>query len=161
MTTLYVSYRTILTDSDASESEKETARNKLVELNRLKNLYYANIQHYISNLNVNTKMGEDYLEIILFAFVPASFITGYFGMNFTSMGNPGKNYNSKGLLVSKYGHYYAMLMVTFFSVASYYLVSNNFFNRDAERINTIKRFNELLNMPQDNDYLMESSKMFE
>lgn len=154
MTTLHVSFRTILVDNESSDVERVEARTKLIELNRLKNLYYANIQQYISNLNVNAKVGEDYLEIILFAFVPASFITGYFGMNFTSMGNPGKNYNSGGLLVSKYGHYYAVLMVLMFCGASYFLVTNNFFNKDAGTITTIKRFNELLNMPQDNDYLM-------
>lgn len=156
MTTLHVAYRTILIDVESTESEKEEAKNQLIQLNRIKNLYYANIQDYISNLNVNTKLGEDYLEIILFAFIPASFITGYFGMNFTSMGNPGKNYNSSGLLVSKFGHYYAILLVVAFTVASYFLVSNSFFNKDAETIGTIKRFNDLLNMPKDNDYLVSN-----
>lgn len=153
LTTLNVSYRTILIDPESSDVEKVEAKTKIMELSRLKNLYYANIQDYISNLNVNAKLGQDYLEIILFAFVPASFITGYFGMNFTSMGNPGKNYNQKGLLVSKYGHYYAILMVIMFCIASYFLVSNDFFNADVGKINTIKRFNELLNMPKDDDYL--------
>ena len=149
---LHVSYRTILLDTASSDIEKTEAQHQLVKINRLKNLYYANVQDYISNLNVNAKVGQDYLEIILFAFVPASFVTGYFGMNFTSMGNPGKNSNSNGLLVSKYGHYFAVFMVLFFCIMSYIFVSNNFFNEDVGRINTIKRFNELLNMPYNEDY---------
>lgn len=153
MTMLQVSYRTVLVDHEATSTEKTIAKEKMVELNRIKNLYYANMQDFISNMNVNTKAGEDWVEIVLFAFVPASFMTGYFGMNFTSMGNPGKNYNPYGILTSKYGHYLAIALVVFFCVLSYYVVSNSFFNADAEKIKTIKKFNELLNMPTGEDYL--------
>tara|TARA_Y100000389_G_scaffold203475_1_gene252002 strand:+ start:1408 stop:2121 length:714 start_codon:yes stop_codon:yes gene_type:complete len=153
MTTLFVSYRTILVDAESTQNEKTEAQTKLIHLNRLKNLYYTHIQYYISNMNVKTKLGQDYMQIILFAFVPASFITGYYGMNFTSMGNLGKNYNPNGLLVSKYGHYYAILIVLLFCVASYFFVSNDFFNKDAGTINTVKRFNDLINMPIQDDYL--------
>ena len=44
-------------------------------------------------------------------------------------------------------------MVLFFCVTSYFLVTNNFYNKDIETIETIKSFNELLNMPQDEDYI--------
>lgn len=153
ISTLNIIYRTILVDKESSEIEKEEAKQKLKELSRLRNLYYANIKDYINSLSVKTKLGDDFLEIILFAFAPASFLTGYFGMNFTSMGNPGKNSNSRGILVGKYGHYAALFMVLFFCVTSYFLVTNNFYNRDIETIETIKSFNELLNMPQEDDYL--------
>lgn len=153
ISTLNITYRTILVDNESSDIEKEEAREKLKELSRLRNLYYANIKDYINSLSVKTKLGDDFLEIILFAFAPASFLTGYFGMNFTSMGNPGKNTNTKGILVGKNGHYVALFMVLFFCVASYFLVTNNFYNKDIETIETIKSFNELLNMPQDEDYL--------
>jgi len=153
ISTLNITYRTILVDNESSDIEKEEARQKLKELSRLRNLYYANIKDYINSLSVKTKLGDDFLEIILFAFAPASFLTGYFGMNFTSMGNPGKNSNPKGILVGKYGHFAALFMVLFFCVASYFLVTNNFYNKDIETIETIKSFNELLNMPQDEDYL--------
>ena len=153
ISTLNITYRTILVDNESSDIEKEEAKQKLKELSRLRNLYYANIKDYINSLSVKTKLGDDFLEIILFAFAPASFLTGYFGMNFTSMGNPGKNTNPKGILVGKNGHYAALFMVLFFCVASYFLVTNNFYNKDIETIETIKSFNELLNMPQDDDYI--------
>lgn len=153
ISTLNITYRTILVDNESSDIEKEEARQKLKELSRLRNLYYANIKDYINSLSVKTKLGDDFLEIILFAFAPASFLTGYFGMNFTSMGNPGKNTNTRGILVGKNGHYVALFMVLFFCVTSYFLVTNNFYNKDIETIETIKSFNELLNMPQDEDYL--------
>ena len=153
ISTLNITYRTILVDNESSDIEKEEAKQKLKELSRLRNLYYANIKDYINSLSVKTKLGDDFLEIILFAFAPASFLTGYFGMNFTSMGNPGKNTNTKGILVGKHGHYAALFMVLFFCVASYFLVTNNFYNKDIETIETIKSFNELLNMPQDDDYI--------
>lgn len=153
MSTLAIAYRTIFIDNESSQIEKEDAKQKIKELSRLRNLYYSTIKDYINSLSVKTKLGDDYLEIILFAFAPASFLTGYFGMNFTSMGNPGKNTNQQGILVGKNGHYAALFMVAFFCVASYFLVTNNFYNKDIEIIDTIKSFNELLDMPQDDDFL--------
>lgn len=153
LNTLFVSYRSVLVDPESTIYEKQHAKHKLIELNRMKNLYFSHIKDNINNLNLSTKMDNDYLEILLFAFVPASFLTGYFGMNFTSMGNPGKNTNDSGLLVSKYGHYYALVMVFLSCVASYYMVSTNFFNSDAEKISNVQRFNQILTMPETHDYL--------
>ena len=121
-------------------------------LQRLKNLYYANVQNgYISNLNMNARLSSDYLEIILFAFVPASFITGYFGMNFVSMGNPGSKTNRNGLLATKYGHWYAIFIIFALIMFSYVIVTNSFFSKDIKLSNSIKRLQDMYNLPQMDD----------
>lgn len=149
---LNVIYRSIYVSEDSTEEQKNKARTNIITLQRLKNLYYANVQNgYISNLNMNARLSSDYLEIILFAFVPASFITGYFGMNFVSMGNPGDKTNSKGLLASKYGHWYAILIIFALIMFSYVIVTNSFFSKDIKLSNSIKKLQDMYNLPQMDD----------
>ena len=149
---LNVVYRSIYVSSDSTPEQKSSAQNKIIILQRLKNLYYANIQNgYISNLNMNARLSSDYLEIILFAFVPASFITGYFGMNFVSMGNPGAKSNQNGLLATKYGHWYAIFIIFALIMFSYVIVTNSFFSKDIKLSNSIKRLHDMYNLPQMDD----------
>lgn len=149
---LNVVYRTIYLSDEASEYEKEKAKENVITLQRLKNLYYANIQNgYIANLNMNARLSRDYLEIILFAFVPASFITGYFGMNFVSMGNPGVKSNQDGLLATTYGHWYAIFIIFSLIIFSYVIVTNSFFSKDIKLSNSIKKLHDMYNLPQLDD----------
>ncbi len=149
---LNVIYRSVYVSNDSSEQEKQSAKTNIILLQRLKNLYYANVQNgYISNLNMNARLSSDYLEIILFAFVPASFITGYFGMNFVSMGNPGAKTNQNGLLASKYGHWYAIFIIFALIMFSYVIVTNSFFSKDIKLSNSIKRLHDMYNLPQMDD----------
>ena len=55
-------------------------------------------------LDIRTHTNIDTLAKMSFVFLPLSFIVGYFGMNFTSMGMVGHNVNKKGILMWKYGH---------------------------------------------------------
>lgn len=149
---LNVIYRSIYVSETSTEEEKNMAKTNIIMLHRLKNLYYANVQNgYISNLNMNARLSSDYLEIILFAFVPASFITGYFGMNFASMGNPGKKTNHTGLLATKYGHWYAIFIIFALIMFSYVIVTNSFFSKDIKLSNSIKRLHDMYNLPQLDD----------
>jgi len=149
---LNVVYRSIYVSVDSTAEEKSSAEKNIIMLHRLKNLYYANVQNgYISNLNMNARLSSDYLEIILFAFVPASFITGYFGMNFVSMGNPGAKTNRNGLLATKYGHWYAIFIIFALIMFSYVIVTNSFFSKDIKLSNSIKRLHDMYNLPQMDD----------
>ena len=149
---LNVVYRSIYVSVDSTAEEKSSAEKNIIMLHRLKNLYYANVQNgYISNLNMNARLSSDYLEIILFAFVPASFITGYFGMNFVSMGNPGSKTNRNGLLATKYGHWYAIFIIFALIMFSYVIVTNSFFSKDIKLSNSIKRLHDMYNLPQMDD----------
>jgi len=149
---LNVVYRSIYVSVDSTAEEKSSAEKNIIMLHRLKNLYYANVQNgYISNLNMNARLSSDYLEIILFAFVPASFITGYFGMNFVSMGNPGTKTNRNGLLATKYGHWYAIFIIFALIMFSYVIVTNSFFSKDIKLSNSIKRLHDMYNLPQMDD----------
>ena len=149
---LNVIFRTLLINDKVNDENKELMKKNIIILQRLKNLYYANIQNnYISNLNMNARLSSDYLEIILFAFVPASFITGYFGMNFVSMGNPGANRNKNGLLATKYGHWYAIFIIFALIMFSYVIVTNSFFSSDIKLSNSIKRLQDMYNLPQLDD----------
>tara|TARA_Y100000389_G_scaffold5373_1_gene5146 strand:- start:13097 stop:13810 length:714 start_codon:yes stop_codon:yes gene_type:complete len=149
---LNVIYRTIYLSEEATEDEKQKAKQNIIVLQRVKNLYYANIQNgYISNLNMNARLSSDYLEIILFAFVPASFITGYFGMNFVSMGNPGPKRNKDGLLATRYGHWYAIFIIFSLIMFSYVIVTNSFFSKDIKLSNSIKRLHSMYNLPHLDD----------
>ena len=149
---LNVVYRSIYVSVDSTAEERSSAEKNIIMLHRLKNLYYANVQNgYISNLNMNARLSSDYLEIILFAFVPASFITGYFGMNFVSMGNPGSKTNRNGLLAAKYGHLYAIFIIFALIMFSYVIVTNSFFSKDIKLSNSIKRLHDMYNLPQMDD----------
>ena len=152
ITNLSVIFKSVYLNENSTMEMRDVAKESLDILNKIKNLYYTNIQSgYITNVNMNARLGNDYLEIILFVFVPASFITGYYGMNFTSMGNPGKNYDKGGLLTSKYGHYWAIFLIILLTAFSYTLVTNSFFSKDIKLVNTIKKLNTYYNLSVSED----------
>ena len=69
-------------------------------------------------LDIQTNSSIDVLSKVSLIFLPLSFITGYFGMNFTTMGMVGKNMNPKGVLMWKNGHTFVKLLLLFALVAS-------------------------------------------
>jgi Mg2+ and Co2+ transporter CorA len=74
-------------------------------------------------LDIQTNSSIDVLSKVSLIFLPLTFITGYFGMNFTSMGIVGKNMNPKGILMWKNGHTFVLLLLLFALVASIIILS--------------------------------------
>ena len=74
-------------------------------------------------LDIQTNSSIDVLSKVSLIFLPLTFITGYFGMNFTSMGIVGKNMNPKGILMWKNGHTFVILLLLFALVASIIILS--------------------------------------
>ena len=72
-------------------------------------------------IDFSTNKSIDTLSKISFVFLPLSFIVGYFGMNFTTMGMVGHNVNKKGILMWKYGHFFIkiLLLITFIISVGY------------------------------------------
>ena len=62
-------------------------------------------------LDFKTHKSIDTLSKVSFIFLPLSFIVGYFGMNFTSMGIMGHNVNKNGILMWKYGHKFVFSLI--------------------------------------------------
>ena len=75
------------------------------------------------SLDMQTNTSIDVLSKVSLIFLPLSFITGYFGMNFTTMGMVGKNMNPKGVLMWKNGHTFVKLLLLFVLVASIIILS--------------------------------------
>ena len=75
------------------------------------------------SLDIQTNSSIDVLSKVSLIFLPLSFITGYFGMNFTTMGMVGKNMNPKGVLMWKNGHTFVKLLLLFALVASIIILS--------------------------------------
>ena len=75
------------------------------------------------SLDMQTNTSIDVLSKVSLIFLPLSFITGYFGMNFTTMGMVGKNMNPKGVLMWKNGHTFVKLLLLFALVASIIILS--------------------------------------
>jgi hypothetical protein len=78
-------------------------------------------------MDIRTHTNIDTLAKISFVFLPLSFVVGYFGMNFTSMGMVGHNVNRKGILMWKDGHktvILLILMVLAISVGTLYYLQN-------------------------------------
>ena len=70
------------------------------------------------SLDIQSHSSIDTLSQVSFIFLPLSFITGYFGMNFTTMGMIGKNVNKNGVLMWKHGHTFVRLLLLFILIAS-------------------------------------------
>jgi hypothetical protein len=78
-------------------------------------------------LDIRTHTNIDTIAKISFVFLPLSFIVGYFGMNFTSMGIAGHNVNKKGILMWKYGHesvIIVLLTIIVISIGIIYYLQN-------------------------------------
>lgn len=69
-------------------------------------------------LDIQTHTSIDTLSKVSFIFLPLTFITGYFGMNFTTMGMVGYNVNKKGVLMWKHGHTFVRLLLLFVLISS-------------------------------------------
>ena len=75
------------------------------------------------SLDIQTNTSIDILSKVSLIFLPLGFITGYFGMNFTSMGMIGKNVNYKGVLMWKNGHTFVKLLLLSALIASIIILS--------------------------------------
>ena len=73
------------------------------------------------DLDFKTHKSIDTLSKVSFIFLPLSFIVGYFGMNFTSMGIMGHNVNKSGILMWKYGHkfVFSLILITIMLTSLY------------------------------------------
>jgi Mg2+ and Co2+ transporter CorA len=60
-----------------------------------------------NNILSKQKKGIDLIAIVSLIFLPLTLITGYYGMNFGSMGNPSKNYGPFGF---KYGQIFVLFL---------------------------------------------------
>ena len=69
-------------------------------------------------IDFTTTKSIDTLSKISFIFLPLSFIVGYFGMNFTTMGMVGHNVDKKGILMWKHGHSFIKFILFFTFVVS-------------------------------------------
>ena len=74
-------------------------------------------------LDIKSHNSIDVLSKISFIFLPLSFITGYFGMNFTTMGMVGKNMNPKGVLMWKNGHTFVKFLLLFVLISAIIILS--------------------------------------
>ena len=74
-------------------------------------------------LDIKSHNSIDVLSKVSFIFLPLSFITGYFGMNFTTMGMVGKNMNPKGVLMWKNGHTFVKFLLLFILIAAIIILS--------------------------------------
>lgn len=70
------------------------------------------------SLDIKSNSNIDILSKISLIFLPLSFITGYFGMNFTTMGMVGKNINRNGVLMWKNGHTFVRLLLLFILIGT-------------------------------------------
>ena len=88
-------------------------------------------------LDFHTNHSIDKLSKISFIFLPLSFIVGYFGMNFTTMGMVGHNVDKKGILMWKHGHFFikGLLVLSLISSIGYLYYLDNTVGGE----NTLKR----------------------
>jgi hypothetical protein len=88
-------------------------------------------------IDFSTNRSIDTLSKISFIFLPLSFIVGYFGMNFTSMGMVGHNVDKQGILMWKYGHIFIKFLLIVSLCLSigylYYLQSNESLKKTAQK----------------------------
>lgn len=88
-------------------------------------------------IDFTTNRSIDTLSKISFIFLPLSFIVGYFGMNFTSMGMVGHNVDKQGILMWKHGHIFIKMLLLISLCLSigylYYLQSNESVKKRAQK----------------------------
>ena len=104
----------ILIESKKGKSGAEW-KNILQRLEALRRIIDKESDVIQYEIDFSTNKSIDTLSKISFIFLPLSFIVGYFGMNFTTMGMVGHNVDKKGILMWKYGHIFIkfLLFLTF------------------------------------------------
>jgi len=95
--------------SGKSTLEWKHLNNRLIKARKIVDKESDSIQYRI---DFHTHHSIDTLSKISFIFLPLSFIVGYFGMNFTTMGMVGHNVNKGGILMHKHGHLFIKLLLT-------------------------------------------------
>ena len=88
-------------------NNKKHLNNRLIKARKIVDKESDSIQYRI---DFHTHHSIDTLSKISFIFLPLSFIVGYFGMNFTTMGMVGHNVNKGGILMHKHGHLFIKLL---------------------------------------------------
>lgn len=104
------------------EIEKNEYKNKKKlsqdEINKI-DFYKSYIQHQIDFIK---HLQNHILTLIATVFIPLSFITGFFGMNFKSMGVP--SLNNKGVLNLKDGHHKVTILSIILVILGIYVFNN-------------------------------------
>lgn len=104
------------------EIEKNEYKNKKKlsqdEINKI-DFYKSYIQHQIDFIK---HLQNHILSLIATVFIPLSFITGFFGMNFKSMGVP--SLNNKGVLNLKDGHHKITILSIILIILGIYVFNN-------------------------------------
>ncbi len=129
--------------SGKSTPEWKKLNNRLVEARKIVDKESDSIQYRI---DFHTHHSIDTLSKISFIFLPLSFIVGYFGMNFTTMGMVGHNVDKKGILMWKHGHFFikGLLVLSLISSIGYlYYLDNtvggeNALKREINRLTEIQ-----------------------
>ena len=98
----------ILKKQGKSGSEWQNLLNRLEHSRKIIDKESDVIQYEI---DFSTSKSIDTLSKISFIFLPLSFIVGYFGMNFTTMGMVGHNVDKKGILMWKHGHLFIKFLL--------------------------------------------------
>ena len=98
----------ILKKQGKSGSEWQNLLNRLENSRKIIDKESDVIQYEI---DFSTSKSIDTLSKISFIFLPLSFIVGYFGMNFTTMGMVGHNVDKKGILMWKHGHLFIKFLL--------------------------------------------------
>lgn len=88
------------------------------EINKI-DFYKSYIQHQIDFIK---HLQNHILSLIATVFIPLSFITGFFGMNFKSMGVP--SLNNKGVLNLKDGHHKVTILSIILVILGIYVFNN-------------------------------------
>tara|TARA_R110002074_G_scaffold96891_1_gene210436 strand:+ start:1389 stop:2057 length:669 start_codon:yes stop_codon:yes gene_type:complete len=94
--------------SGKSVAKWQNLKNRIVESRKIIDKESDSIQY---RLDFHTHHSIDTLSKISFIFLPLSFIVGYFGMNFTTMGMTGHNMNKSGILMWKHGHSFIKILL--------------------------------------------------
>ena len=104
------------------EIEKNEYKNKKKlsedKINKI-NFYKSYIHHQIDFIK---HLQNHLLSLIATVFIPLTFITGFFGMNFKSMGAPSVNNN--GILNLKHGHHKITILSIILVILGIYVFNN-------------------------------------
>jgi hypothetical protein len=116
----FITMEMILIESKKGKSgaEWKNLLNRLEQSRKIVDKESDVIQYEI---DFSTHKSIDTLSKISFIFLPLSFIVGYFGMNFTTMGMVGHNMDRKGILMWKHGHFFIKisLLISFILSVGY------------------------------------------